>query len=166
MMAAIRKRKKPDVLQVDVKEATRALTVLVEPGSVFEIRALECHDGPRKPFIISGYFKRIENAVADLETIDGLIPEGVYVTLNRCKEAVYARAPNKFKWYPKHTTSDNEIEGIRWLPVDCDPIRPVGVSAGKEEKEAARSLAEKIADALARELGWPRPFIVDTEASH
>lgn len=77
----------------------------------------------------------------------------IYITLNPCNPDCLARSKNKFKNFDKRAkaTSDNEIDNLQFLLVDCDPVRISGVSATASELEKARELAETIK----KELGEP-----------
>ena len=59
------------------------------------------------------------------------------------------------------TTSDAEIIGRRWLPLDFDPHRLSGIPATEEEKQASIMLAET-AEELLRAHGWPYPAIMES----
>ena len=59
------------------------------------------------------------------------------------------------------TTSDAEIIGRRWLPLDFDPHRLSGIPATEEEKQASIMLAET-AEELLRRAGWPYPAIMES----
>jgi hypothetical protein len=49
----------------------------------------------------------------------------------------------------------------RWLLVDCDAVRPSGISATDTEHNAAISLAQTIGTGLDQE-GWPQPVWLDS----
>jgi len=59
------------------------------------------------------------------------------------------------------TTADALIIKRRWLLVDCDPVRPVGISATDREKEAAWERCEALREWLA-EHGLPAPVVADS----
>ncbi len=58
-------------------------------------------------------------------------------------------------------TSDLDIIRRRWLLIDCDAQRPAGISATKEEHEAAMARAREIF-AYLREDCWPDPIAADS----
>jgi len=140
----------------------RALSTLIEPGFPFEVRALDCQNGRVKPFVISGYFDNVEDAIAAVDQLDKFQPAGIYVTLNPCKRDLIARSPNKLTHYPKHTTADKEVERLQKFLIDLDPVRATGVSSTDREKAAAEVVADKIADHLSTKHKWPRPIKADS----
>lgn len=62
---------------------------------------------------------------------------------------------------PKQTTSDNDVIGIRWILIDCDPKRISGVSATDEEKEYAHQTCRKVYASLKR-FGFSDPVVADS----
>jgi len=58
-------------------------------------------------------------------------------------------------------TGDRNILRRRWLPIDCDPERPTGISATAAEREHALERARQIARFL-REKGWQLPLVGDS----
>jgi len=45
--------------------------------------------------------------------------------------------------------------------IDCDPVRPSGISATDDERKTAADIARQIGRYLRRE-GWPEPFVADS----
>jgi hypothetical protein len=140
--------------EANLHEIERAAAILFEPGQVVEIRV------PGKYGAISGYFddhQKLAKAVKQLS--DSGEHSSIYFTLNPCHEGLLARAgKNEMHEGVKDTTSDSEILRRRWLLVDLDPERPKGVSATKQELEAAWDSALRIIEELGA-LGWPEPVI-------
>lgn len=139
---------------IDVKaqaEAARAVAVMFRPGDVVEVRVPKA--GRNRT--ISGYFNDPTALVEAIREMDGKGP-GVYVTLNPVKPDLLARASNRVKPFAETTTSDADILVRRWLLVDCDPVRPAGISSSRPELEAALDVAEKVREHL-RGRGWPEP---------
>ncbi len=124
----------------DRDEVRRALSALIDPGQTFELRGLPsgrsrtCRGSDLDGAVLAAY---------DLS--DGQ----VYYTLNPCRADLDKPAANR------------DITSRRWLPIDCDPIRPVDVSATDAEKGAAIDLAALVADHLSS-VGWPDPVWVDS----
>ena len=124
------------------------LRLLHEPGEVFEIRAFaqgKTHHG---------YFDNPEEAARWLIQKDKNARfDGVYHTLNRLPAAILNRKANTFSPTLKDpTTSDKDVERLRWLPIDVDSITPVsGISATEEEKQHSVELAKKIKEYLNHE---------------
>ena len=146
---------------VEADEVRRALSMLLEPGQVTELRALHALStaSPRYRSTLSGYFTEIEALVRAAASITSA--KGIYITLNPCKRGLITRAYNRLrtsedmKW-DSRTTQDTEVLYYRWLPVDIDPVRHDGNDSSSDaEHESALSLARYIRDALREEMGWP-----------
>jgi hypothetical protein len=139
------------------------LRLVVEPGSVVELRALNCVDNPRYPaFTVSGWF--------DHDHLDELArtamewtckAEGCYVTINPVRPDLLARAANRVVRRPKHTTTDADIVRRVGLVFDADPVRPAGISATEAEKALARELIDRLVSCLTAR-GWPAPILADS----
>lgn len=152
---------------IDPDEIRRALKVLMEPGQVVEVRALNAitRQSPRYRYTASGYFNNPEalvKAVADITTATG-----IYITLNPCKRGLITRANNRIRTSDDmrvdgRTTKDNEILCYRWLPVDIDPVRQDGNdSSSEKEHEVALALARHIYTTLQAEA-WPPAVLADS----
>ena len=135
-------------------EILRAIETLSGPGDVLEIRAL------KNGTTAAGYFDDPAAAAREATKLDG---QGftVYVTANPVEQALLARAQNRIKRPLRETTSDRDILRRHWLLVDLDPVRPSGVSATDEEKEAALGRAREVFGYL-KEQGWPEPVAADS----
>lgn len=107
--------------------------------------------------IVAGWFKDQAKAGALVSQVRA---EGIYLTLNPCKEALLGRANERLKAQVSRT-SDKEIEGLRNLLIDLDPLRPTGVSSTDNEHGAALIFALQIKAALS-EAGWPAPLVGDS----
>jgi len=115
----------------DLAEIQRALSVIVEPGAVAEIRVPGTSRGT-----ISGYFSdyaKMANVAASLSGRGA----GIYVTLNPVNPDLLSRSANHCKAYAKHTTADKDIKQRRWLLVDFDSNRPSGISSTDVEHQNA-----------------------------
>jgi hypothetical protein len=86
---------------------------------------------------------------------------GVYATLNPVAQELLARSVNRVVEYAKQTTSDANIIGRRWLPIDFDPVRAAGISSTDEEHEMALTRAREVALWLGI-LGFPTPILADS----
>jgi hypothetical protein len=139
------------------------LRLLFRPGDVFEVRALDAErPGYRRPHVESGYFdfEHIDAVPAALAEITAA--RGIYVTLNPVNPALLARAANRIRPAGQEpTTSDADVLVRRWLPVDCDPVRPAGISATDAEHELAVAKANEVRDGMAT-LGWSDPVVIDS----
>jgi len=138
------------------------LRLFLRSGEVFEIRALAATTpGYRHEHTESGYFdfEHINDVPKALENISA---RGVYVTPNPVNPALLARSANKMKPAGKDsTTSDADIVSRRWFLIDCDPVRPSGISATDEEHDAALYKALEISEGL-KSMGWTSPIFMDS----
>jgi len=136
----------------------RAAELIMEPGSVHELRIPNA--GREKT--ISGYFDdpaELARIAADLDATGKYA--GIFITLNPCNPALLARCANRVLPYAKVTTSDADVSTRRWLLVDCDPVRPSGISSNDEEHGRAISTACGIWDDL-HGAGWDDPVVCDS----
>ena len=131
--------------------ATRAVAVMFGSGDVVELRVPKA--GRHRT--ISGYFNDPAALVEAIREMDGKGP-GVYVTLNPVKPDLLARASNRVKAFAETTTGDADILKRCWMLVDCDPVRPAGISSSRQELQAALDVAEKVREHL-RGCKWPEP---------
>jgi hypothetical protein len=149
------------MLAADRAEILRACQLLAEPGQVCELRALDAvTPGWRRPHTVAGYFDDPAKLAA---AAAGIQARGVYMTLNPVQPALLARAHNRVKdcGANEALTGDADILARRWLPVDCDAVRPTGISATDAERDLALARARAIQEHL-RELGWPDPLLADS----
>ncbi|MBI4642280.1 MAG: hypothetical protein HY743_00740 [Deltaproteobacteria bacterium] len=143
-----------------------ALGFLHPHDSVFEL----CIIGPKlltsslwegyaggKKAVLSGWFRDHDKAVALAAQVQAA---GIHITLNTCKEALLARA-NERLVAGVGRTKDAEIQHIRNLLIDLDPIRPEGISSTDAEHEAALEMAEIIRADLENQ-GWSEPLVGDS----
>ena len=107
---------------------------------------------------ISGYFRVGDgtNLATNLQKLSGLY-DGIYVTLNPCKEALLSRAADRVVYRAQITTADHDILHRFHLLVDIDPVRPAGVSATDEEIAQARLVTVEVFKYL-KSLGWAIPL--------
>lgn len=120
----------------------RAVRTLKPNEELFEVRII------RGSSSISGYFRGAEKLVEQLSRQD-LTDANVYMTIQRIHEGCEARR----QWghfidagrQKIPTTSDNDIIGYSFIPVDLDPVRPAGISSNTAELYAAEELTHQIA---------------------
>ena len=143
-------------------EIKRGLSLLFSPSDplsappVVEARILKTKAGT-----VSGYFNDFDAmAQAIFEADSQYLPFGIYYTLNSLNPALLARACNRMRERCERTTSDGDIQRRRWLPIDCDPVRPSEVSSSNAEHEAAIARARLIA--AERPADWGEPIIADS----
>ena len=146
-----------------IEDVAGWLRLVVEPGTVVELRALECVDNPRYPgFTVAGWFDHDHmNDLARAAMEWTRRAEGVYITINPVNPALLARAANRVVRRPKHTTSDADILRRIGLVFDADPVRPAGISATDEEKALARERIDALVEDLTRRE-WSPPIRGDS----
>ena len=148
---------------IDEKEIIRALNLWFSPGDVFEVRVLDAVTADyRREHVESGYFDSAHiNSVP--EALKRLLSyRGVYVTVNPVNPDLLARAVNRIRPAGKSpTTADSDVLARRWLLIDCDAVRPTGVSSSDAEHDAALAKAREVRDGLTS-LGWPAPVVTDS----
>ncbi len=132
-----------------------SLAVLTGAEGVRELRIPNTGKGT-----VSGYFDDLDKCALAAEEWSGRAP-GIYITLNPVDSNLLARSANRLTQYAKHTTSDSDILGRSWLPIDLDPVRPAGISSTDEEHGLALARAEQIS-AFLKEQGWPDPVFGDS----
>ncbi len=140
------------------------LSLLFQPGDVFEVRAPECRERKDARYAVtcSGYFthETLDAAVAAIAELDqSRIAPGMYVTMSPVAPALLARAANRIKSRVRETTSDKDVVLRRWLLIDVDPVRPAGISSTEAELAQAHERARCVSDHL-RSIGWPDPLQV------
>lgn len=145
----------------DLAEVVRAVKLIVEPGGVVELRLLNATvGGARWPSTYTGYFGDPAKLASALEAVTSA--SGCYVTLNPIDGSLLARACNRLAKAGKGgTTSDNNVTRRRWLLIDIDAQRPAGISASKEERDAALDRMRAV-DMYLHNLGWPLPVTADS----
>jgi hypothetical protein len=140
--------------RLDEQHVRRFVSLLTLPVE------LRIPNSPQKT--VSGYFDDPERLVGECEAMSGgLGVEAVYVTLNPVKADLLARADNRVKGWARATTADADITRRVWLPVDCDAVRPAGISATGLEKDAAIATVREVRSYLAGQ-GFPAPLLGDS----
>src|SRR5690349_22954574 len=95
----------------DVAAIRAALAVLLEPGTVAELRILNT---PRAG-TVTGYYDDHERLARDAAALQRRYGCSVYVTLNPPRPELLARANNRAIERARSTTSDSDIVRRRWL---------------------------------------------------
>ena len=130
------------------------ISLLHGPDDIVDIRSVD-----PKP-VVSGYFKASSpNIASELAKFPN---RTFYQTMNFIQPACYSRGQHeRLIERPNVTTSDNDILGYQWILVDADPVRSSGVSASKDEKEAARKVAGTAMKKLMA-MGFSEPVVADS----
>ena len=140
-------------------EIRRAVTLLCEPGGVYELRILHTRRGTAV-----GYFDDLDKLAAAAKTWDGKAP-AVYVLPNPCAPTLLARANNRVVEYAKHTAADADIVRRRRLPIDIDAVRPAGISSTNAEHDAALAVAREARGWLI-EHGMPSDSVLSGDSGN
>ena len=140
-----------------------ALKVFFLPGDVFEIRLLEAETTEyRLPHNETGYFDydNLDKAATAVAGVRSYM--GAYVTANPVMSSLLARAANRLRQAKKgESTSDNHILCRRWFLIDCDAVRPAGISSSDSEHALALARARAIKEYLST-IGFPLPLLADS----
>ena len=98
----------------DPFEIKRALSAILKPGQVTEVRALDATTaGERYPQIISGYFDDADKAAAAASAIR--TAKAVFFIPNPVHTSLLARAVNRIRPAKKEpTTSDGDVIRRHW----------------------------------------------------
>ena len=131
-------------VETDPRAVREALGALIAPGATFEIRAL--HASQWRGML--GYFNDPDLAADAVCSLDEDY-QGIYVTLNPLDDDCVYRANNTLiKFVPNIGSTDGDVIGRNWLPIDIDPIRRSGISSTDAEQRYAIKTATAIADWL------------------
>jgi hypothetical protein len=148
----------PSALRASLEEIHRAIAVLFRATDVVEMRIPNApHEGT-----VSGYYSDHEALAKHLASRNVNGYPAIYVTMNPVATALLARCANRVKARAKVTTSDKDIVVRIWLLIDCDPVRPAGISSTDAEHAASLERARDIAIVLREELGFPEPILADS----
>ncbi len=131
------------------EDAARFLHLIWNEGEVRELRVLK-HN--RWGHTASGYFETPEQLIPAAERFDGTA--NIFFTFNPVNPALLARANNRIVEKAAHATADDDVVRRRWILVDCDAVRPSGISSTDAELAETRDLALRVATWLA-EQGYP-----------
>jgi hypothetical protein len=144
-------RRRMESPRADRAEIERATALLFDLGDVVEVRIPKTRAG-----VVAGYFDNFFTMAGAICQADAKYRAGgVYYVLNKINPTLLGRAYNRLKEHAEHTTSDNNILGRRWFPVDLDPVRPAGISSSDGEHVEAIHRARTIAGDMAGEWDWP-----------
>jgi putative DNA primase/helicase len=130
--------------------ATMIRNPLLKAGCIYEVRIPGTTEGT-----ISGFFDNGHDLYTNALEWEGRA-KGIYFTMNPVRQELFQQAPNRLLKKVATTTKDADIVRRLQLLVDCDPLRPSGVSATESEHQAALERIRKIR-AFLRSQGWPEP---------
>jgi putative DNA primase/helicase len=135
------------------------LQLIVGPGQVVEMRALDVNGGDGKTY--SGYYDadHLDELARDaIELSKGA--KGVYITLNPVRRNIIEAGWNECD-VARKTTKDEDILGRKWLLIDVDPTRSANVGATEDEKKTAADVISAVMAYLG-DVGWPEPLFCDS----
>src|SRR5262245_59820149 len=148
----------PTPLSLDEMAARLAelYRLLIAPGQVVELRALDVRRNGGRPHTEAGFFD--SDHLADMAQSALQVSrwaKGVYFTLNPLHPDLLARRCNRIDWANEgELAKDKDVLARRWLLVDADPVRDPLISATDEEKGGALQVARDVRDFL-RGGAWP-----------
>ncbi len=156
-------------LSNDARRVADWLRLLIVPGQVFEIRALRCSTKNYRNFHNRGgwfdydHLSEAANAALWLTHPKGGNAGSVYFTLNPVLPDLIARRANRVDVMDREfrSTEDSDITHRQLLFVDCDPVRPSGVSSTDSESQSSRLIARQIHEQLSND-GWPAPIVANS----
>ena len=124
------------IVYMEPEEIRRAIDIIHPRDELFECRILG-NDGRN----YSGYFRGADELIGRLSS-RSLQNCNVYITLQRLHEGCEART--QWEHFEESggrgklvATSDNDVIGYNWIPIDIDPVRPAAISSDSDELEEA-----------------------------
>lgn len=109
----------------------------------------------------SGLFNDLDRLMRVLE--DRRKEGNLFTTLNRPVKSIVV--PNRFG-EPSRALRNDDIEDVKRIVFDLDPIRPKGVNSTAAELKAAAECRDQVVTAL-RACGWPVPALaISGNGSH
>lgn len=147
-------------LPVDPDAVTEFWWQMVKAGHTHEVRIPKVRrNGPNRLWnVTSGFFDHPDQLVESIDVLNGYDAEGIYLTLNPVHRDLFSRAANRLSRDAKiEAAKDENITELRNMLIDVDPERPTGISSTDDERAAALSVRDTIADYLTSIVGWPPP---------
>lgn len=141
---------------IDIEQVYRWWSVFHEDGEVCEVR---CIDANKVAPTMSGYYKSIDNLVRDVCKISLDERYQIYFVLNRIKDECYDRKQcEQMMSKVSNTTTDKDIEGIKWIFLDFDANHSAGIGSTDAQVELAKNKAHEVCKFL-RENGFSKPVV-------
>ena len=129
---------------------------LFQRDQVAELRILELKGSKAFTFNAAGWFNDWSSLADFVIKYEKQHPLGFYVTINPLHSGCIARTHNQVVERQKNTSSDRDVIGRNWFPIDIDPVRPSGISSSQEELVRSAEKGKEVSAYLEQELGWPR----------
>ena len=141
------------------------LRLIVAPGAVTEVRAVDIPTQYGRPHVESGYFDHdhLEEAAKEAARLSlKAKAKGVYFVLNPVAPDLLARRANRVgRAGEGDSTGEKHITGRRWLLVDADPARDAKISSSDAEKVQALAVVRSLRGFLAGRA-WPASILADS----
>ncbi len=141
------------------------LRLIVAPGAVTEVRAVDIPTQYGRPYVESGYFDydHLEQAATEAARLSlKAKAKGIYFVLNPIAPDLLARRANRVGRVGEgDSTGEKHITGRRWLLVDADPARDAKISSSDAEKAQALAVVRELREFLAGRA-WPAPILADS----
>jgi hypothetical protein len=148
---------------IDADEIRRALGIFLPTGAVTEIRALDGTlrgDRYTGASTFSGYFDNLDLVASELSKL--ATAKAIFFVFNKLNPALLARRCNRLAVVDRgDATANHDIERRRFMVIDCDPVRPSGISSSDAEHDRALAKAAEVAEYF-RARGWPQPIETDS----
>jgi len=154
---------KPLALEEQAAILVGQYRLLIAPGQVVELRAVNVQHGGGRPHVEAGFFDydHLED-MAKIALQVSRFAKGVYFTLNPLHPDLLARRCNRIDWANEgELAKDKDALCRRWLLIDADPVRDPLVSASDEEKAVAYQTILDVRECL-RNRSWPDPLLADS----
>jgi hypothetical protein len=138
----------PDIAEPSLQDVRDAIGILFCPGQVVELRSFGVRGAAAKKFVLSGYYDDPCKMAADavrMSATSGVT--GTFWTIQEINPALLAHSPNRYR-EARAATTDGDVTGYAWLPIDFDPVRASGTSSTDEEKAAANGLMIRVSSFL------------------
>lgn len=141
---------------IDIEQVYKWWSVFHEEGEVCEVR---CIGAQKTDPTFSGYYKNIDNLIRDICKVSLDERYQIYFVLNKIKDECYDRKQCEHMIQkPSNTTSDKDIEGIKWIFLDFDANHSSGIGSTNEQVELAKKKAHEVCKFL-RDNGFQKPVV-------
>lgn len=141
---------------IDIEQVYKWWSVFHEEGEVCEVR---CIGAQKNDPTFSGYYKNVENLIRDICKVSLDERYQIYFVLNKIKEECYDRKQCEHMIQrPSNTTSDKDIDGIKWIFLDFDANHSAGIGSTDAQVELAKKKAHEVCKFL-RDNGFQKPVV-------
>jgi hypothetical protein len=146
-----------------VRQTAAWLRLLLEPGQVTELRALQVRRRAGGAHTEAGFFDYDHvDDMARLALEVSPFAKGVYFVMNPLKPDLVARRANRVDWAGEgELAGDAHVLRRRWLLIDADPVKDALVSSTDREKACVLEVIRAVREDLAAR-GWPAPILADS----